>query len=82
MEKLTLGGLDEVVAIGRTWISAVGDDRSVSLLGPSGEALQGLLHSEWTVLQARKLLGRTADLRDAYKQLAPRPAHQVFDAGH
>ena len=75
-EKVALGGLDEVVSIARTWIGAVQSDGSVLLPGagpPSGT--RDWLHPEWSAASATCLVGRTADLKHACKQVAPRLSH-------
>ena len=41
-----------------------------------GTARCGALHHEWSPAEARRLVGRTADMRNAYKQGAPTPAHR------
>ena len=71
--KLTLGGLDQLVAIAKVWFRAVSDDRNVRIKYPDGSWREGVLHEEWLLAEARKLLGRLLHLSDAYKQLASRP---------
>ena len=72
-----LGGLNEVISIARTWINAVQSDGSVHLPGagaPTGA--KGWLHPEWALSSPTRLVGRTADRKHAYKQVAPRPSHR------
>lgn len=77
-EKIDLGGLDELVATAREWAAAVSDDRRIEVRADSGEVLSGILHPEWSVADARRLRGRTLDLKAAYKQLAVRPSQASF----
>ena len=69
-EELDLGGLDEVVALAVTFLSAVSEDRQVKISLPSGKVLERTLHESVSVQQARDLTGRTLDLASAYRQLA------------
>jgi hypothetical protein len=50
-------------------LQAVGVDRAVSVAISSGEILRGVLHHEFTVEQARTIVGKTLDLDAAHRQL-------------
>lgn len=68
-ERIALGGVDEVVALARAVIGAVGEDRRVRIRLAGGCWLEGELHPELTVATAKSLVGRTLDLKAAYRQL-------------
>jgi hypothetical protein len=67
--KLDLGAVDGIASLLRPMLQAVGVDRAVSVAISSGEILRGVLHHEFTVEQARTIVGRTLDLDAAYRQL-------------
>jgi hypothetical protein len=71
-ERVDLGGFEEYLALAREWVKCVGVDR-IALTLPNGDVLRGTLHREWSVTAARDLVGRTADLSHAYKQIAVLP---------
>ena len=71
--KLTLGGVDEVTALGVVWARAVGEGRSVPVLLPRGNPLKGELHKDWSVRGAKALACRLADLKAACRQVAACP---------
>ena len=75
-EKITLGGIDECVALAKAWASLVSPDGRVECPLPSGEILQGVLHPGWGEDGFKKIVGRTWDLKAAYKQLAVVTAHR------
>ena len=77
-EKINLGGFEEYVSLAKEWCRAVSATRQVTLVLPDGEVLRGRLHREWTLSSARDLVGRTADLKNAYKQIAALPAHRKY----
>ena len=70
MDKLDLGGVDEVAAMLKEILLAVGEDRQVVIKLSAGELLRGVLHSSLTLKEASDLVGRTLDLKAAYRQLA------------
>ena len=67
--KLDLGGVDEIASLLKQMLQAVGNDRVVLVVLSSGEKLRSVLHHEFTVEQARTIVGRTLDLDAAYRQL-------------
>ena len=67
--KLNLGGVYEIASLLKLMLQAVGVDRAVSITLSSGEILRGVLHHEFTVEQARTIVGRTLNLDAAYSQL-------------
>jgi len=77
-EKISLKGVEQVAAWARAWLGAVGDDRSVQFTDTSGRQWSGTLHAEWSIRTWRKIVGRVADLKSAYKQLPRHPAHACF----
>ena len=68
-EKITLGGIDECVALAKAWSSLVSPGGQVECHPPSGELLQGKLHPGWGEDGMKKIVGRTWDLKAAYKRL-------------
>ena len=74
-EKVSMKGLDQVVAWSRAHVDSVGENRQVRVRTSSGKELVGVLHKEWDLGEWTKLHGRVADLKSAYKQLAVHPAH-------
>eukprot|EP00972_Heterocapsa_arctica_P086376 12731056-Heterocapsa_arctica.AAC.1 len=75
-EKITLGGVDECVALAKAWASAVGPDGVVSCPLPDGTILQGRLPPAWGDVDVMRLVGRTWDFKAAYKQFAGLEAHR------
>ena len=74
-EKVDLGGLDELLCVAKAW-HQVSSGAELRLVLSTGEVLQGQRHEAWADPEARRLLGRTTDLKSAYKQLAVRPSHR------
>ena len=74
-EKLTLSGIDEVIAIARVWRMAL-ESPTVRLVLSDGRTLSGPRHADWERPEDRGLWGKTWDLQDAYKQLPVRPEHR------
>jgi hypothetical protein len=77
-ERVELGGFEEYVSLAKEWCRSVSSDRSVCVTMPDGVAMRGRLHKEWSLTAARTLVGRTADMSHAYKQVAVRPDHRKF----
>ena len=77
-EKISMLGVDQVVGWAKAWCESTSDDRSVSLLDSAGQRYSGWLHEDWELDDWRHLLGRVADLKNAYKQLPRHPAHAVL----
>lgn len=75
--RLTLGGLDEQVAIAGQWVRAVGCG-SWSAESRDGRVVSANVHSGWGRLNALRLLGRCLDLKAAYRQLAVRGEDLCF----
>jgi hypothetical protein len=76
--KINLGGVDELLGITKAMLSAVAENRAVSFNMPDGSTLNGTLHPSWTLDEARDIMGRCLDLKDAYKQLARNPVDARF----
>ena len=66
-EKVDLGGIDQILATGKTMASAVAEDRSVKVPNGSGGFYHGKLHDDWSLQQVRSIMGRPVDLEAAYK---------------
>jgi len=77
-ERVDLGGFEEYVSLAKEWCRCITPDRHVCVTLPGGKVLHGRLHKEWSVDGARSLMGRTADLRSAYKQIAVHPDHRRY----
>ena len=77
-EKVSLKSDEHVLAWARAWAGSAEQDRSLSLTLDSGELWTTDLHEQWTIAEWSSLLGRVADLKSAYKQLARHPAHASF----
>ena len=73
LESVNLGGIDEVAALSKLFLDIVDDERCVKTILGTGAVLVGKLHASLTLDQARDLVGRTLDLKAAYKQLAINP---------
>ena len=68
-ERLTLGGVDEVVGIARAFLDGVSADGRVEVACGAGVPMRGTLHPDLVGPAARGLRGRTLDLQGAYRQL-------------
>jgi hypothetical protein len=77
-QKIDLGGVDVILATAKCMATAVDDDRNVCVPDGSGGWMQGRLNESWTISQARTLLGRTVDLKAAYKAFLRRAADGAF----
>ena len=77
-EKVSMLGVDHVVAWSRAWISAATNEGDFSITDHQDIKWSGRLHHSWSVSEWRSLRGRVADLKNAYKQLAVCPAHSCF----
>ena len=69
--KLTLMDMDAVVAIANTVLHSFSSKGGFEILLSTGECLTGRVHASWH--NDSTLLGRTLDLKSAYKQLAVNP---------
>jgi hypothetical protein len=72
-ERVDLATVDVCAGILKQIHTAVKDDQSVSMVLTSGMVLEGPLHPSLRDPDSRKLQGRTVDLKQAFKQLAPSP---------
>ena len=77
-EKIDMKNLDQVVAYARAWADAVGSDRELMIRDTSGKVWRGRLHDEWSLEEWTKLVGRVADLKNAYKQLPRNPVDRAL----
>ena len=68
-EKISLGGVDACIALGKCMCSCVDDNGNVAVPDGFGGIMAGTLHPSWTISQARQLEGRCVDLQSAYKNL-------------
>ena len=74
-EKVLMLGLDQVVSWTRAWAGSEGTAREISLKDSGGKVYRTWVHPEWGTGGFSDLVGRVADLKSAYKQLAIHPAH-------
>ena len=74
-ERVGMWGIDEVVSWSRAWMKAVSDEGRVCITDVDGQQWKGQIHHSWKVSDWRKVCGRVADLKSAYKQLPIHPAH-------
>ena len=72
-ERIPMGGVDEILVLAKIMAGAVSGDRRVKIGG-----VQGLLHSSWSLPEARSLVGKVFDLKAAYKQLVRRRSDAPF----
>ena len=72
LEKIELMGVDEYLAIAKIASSAVSDDRSVCIKLDNGLLMKGALHPSVSLLSARSFVGKTFDLKSAYRQIPTR----------
>jgi hypothetical protein len=77
-QKIDLGGVDAILAIAKCMTSAVDDERNVFVPDGKGGWLTGVLNPAWSVVQARSVVGRTVDLKSAYKAFLRREADGPF----
>jgi hypothetical protein len=66
--------VDVCAGILKEYYAAVKDDQQVSVVLTDGTVLEGPLHPSLKAPEDRRIRGRTVDLRQAFKQLAPAPA--------
>ena len=82
VEKIELKSLDTVVALSRAWLESIEDGRDgecqVKFTDTAGKVWRTELSPEWRRDDFIDLVGRVADLKGAYKQLACCPAHKCF----
>lgn len=78
-ERVRMKNLDQVVSWSRAWLEAAGRDREFSLLDSSGAEWRERLHEDWGERDWMCLVGRVADLKQAYKQLPASPAHAALN---
>ena len=67
--RSTWGGIDTVVGIGKAWNEAVREGVAEVTLS-TGQVVQAPTHPQFLSVAQRRLVGRTVDLRRAFKQLA------------
>ncbi|CAE7388906.1 unnamed protein product, partial [Symbiodinium sp. CCMP2456] len=73
-EKISLEGIDQIVATARFFSGAVsGDGECFELPKEDGGTFNGKVHRDFSRAGDRKIVGRALDLRSAYKQLARHP---------
>ena len=77
-EKLDLMDTSEICAVIRMLANAVRDDGTFVLQKLDGKFIDGKLGKGWTVTAAKLWLGRTLDLKKAYRQLATFPEHMRY----
>ena len=76
-EKASMRGVDQVVAWSRAWAHSISGDKVV-FTEIGGAKHEFVLHKDWTKSSWLDLVGRVADLKKAYKQLAASPIDKCF----
>ncbi len=66
------------MAVAKLMSSAVKDSRTIRIPNGRGGHLEGALHADWTIKEARSLVGRNMDLESAYRNLVARKADLSF----
>jgi len=77
-EKVLMKNLDQVVAWSRAWAEGVASGSRLQLVDSAGYLWDEPLDRDWGEEGACRLVGRVADLKQAYKQLPSSPAHQAL----
>ena len=77
-EKLQLLSIDHVVSWARAWLSSVSEDRTYEILDSEGMKWQTEINNEWSVEDWKDMVGRVADLANAYKQVPACPSDASF----
>ena len=72
-EKIELMGVDDFVAIIKCLMESISPDGSVKFTLSDGTILRGRLPANVSVAKAKAWVGKTYDLKSAYRQLATRP---------
>ena len=57
-----------MAAVAEIWLQAVADDRKAQIRDPASRWREVALREEWSVEEARALVGGLLDLSDAYTQ--------------
>ena len=73
-ERVDLATVDVCVGIMKQYYTAIKGNETVSVELASGMVLEGPLHPSLKDPDKRRVQGRTVDLKQAFKQLAPAPA--------
>ena len=76
-EKASMRGVDQIVPWSRAWAHSIKDGKVV-LTESGGKVHSFDLHEEWSPSEWTNLVGRVADLKKAYKQLASSPLDRCF----
>ena len=61
--KLVLSGIDQLIAVAKAWLSAIGEDRWVRLKMPDGRVWSAPLHPDWSLEDVRDIMGKLLDLK-------------------
>ena len=77
-ERVRMKNLDQVVAWSRAWEEAVSDEGKIRIDDTANCYWEESIHEDWGKLGLKKLRGRVADLKQAYKQLPSSPAHKAL----
>ena len=77
-ERVSMLGVDHVVSWSRAWLEAEVGEGSIEVNTSGGEVWSGKMHSSWKDGEWSDLVGRVADLKSAYKQLAVHPSSRSF----
>ena len=74
-ELAPMGGVDELAGLARACMDGLGDSEVVVIRNVSGMTFTGTRHGSLRDKRARVLLGKTLDLRSAYRQFPTRPSN-------
>jgi hypothetical protein len=77
-ERITMLGIDHVVAWSRARVESQVDSEHFEVLDTSGQRWTCRFHESWKGGMWTALVGRVADLANAYKQVAVHPASRAF----
>lgn len=69
--------LDQIVSWSRAWLDSVDPQGHTLVEDTSGAVWENKLHHDWGDKHWKKLEGRVADLKQAYKQVPASPAHSA-----
>eukprot|EP00973_Karenia_brevis_P085910 11915827-Karenia_brevis.AAC.1 len=79
-EKISLNGLDDVIARARCWMEAIESavGQVATFFDKDDEQWAGPVHPDWKDDAGLELVGRVADLKSAYKQMPLSPSCRCF----
>ena len=78
VEKFTSAGIDQIVAMCRSWITAVDDQQRIRMTLSDGQVLEGEFHEEWHDGSHLDRVGSLINLKSTSKQFARRVGHRLL----